>query len=111
MKLIQRLSCGLLMLTVSAMAFAKTEQITLKKDIGFGEEAVIFPTTRGEVIFNYFAFPDHVAKQIKPYKKGQCLEIQSKYGFFKDTGDGSYIQSIRPCNKKPQASTTTKVNR
>ncbi|ENW17425.1 hypothetical protein L313_1568 [Acinetobacter haemolyticus CIP 64.3 = MTCC 9819] len=96
---------------VSNVAMAKTEQITLKKDIGFGEEAVIFSTTQGEVIFNYFAFPDHVAKQIKPYKKGQCLEIQSKYGFFKDTGDGSYIQSIRPCNKKTQVSTTTKVNR
>ncbi|WP_265596701.1 hypothetical protein [Acinetobacter sp. ANC 3929] len=30
-----------------------------------------------------------VAKQLKPYKKRQCLEIQSKYGFFKDTGDGA----------------------
>jgi hypothetical protein len=44
--------------------------------------------------------PEKVAKQMKPFKKGQCLQIQSKNGFFKDTNDGQYIQSIRPCVKK-----------
>ena len=87
---------------LSTAAMAKTEQITLKANVHYGEEAVIFPTTKGEVIINSFALPTQVAKQLKPYKKGQCLEIQSKYGFFKDTGDGSYIQSIRPCKKNSQ---------
>ncbi|ENU91248.1 hypothetical protein F971_03213 [Acinetobacter vivianii] len=102
MKLIQLLNCGLLTMAVTSVAFAKTEQITLKANVHYGEEAVIFPTTKGEVILNSFALPIQVAKQLKPYKKGQCLEIQSKYGFFKDTGDGSYIQSIRPCKKNSQ---------
>lgn len=110
MKLIQLFSCGLLTLAVSSVAFAKTEQITLKANVHYGEEAVVFPTTRGEVILNSFALPIQVAKQLKPYKKGQCLEIQSKYGFFKDTGDGAYIQSIRPC-KKTAPATPTKANR
>ncbi|MCU4582494.1 hypothetical protein KTJ32_15985 [Acinetobacter gyllenbergii] len=110
MKLIQLFSCGLLTLAVSSVAFAKTEQITLKANVHYGEEAVIFPTTKGEVILNSFALPIQVAKQLKPYKKGQCLEIQSKYGFFKDTGDGAYIQSIRPC-KKTAPTTSTKANR
>lgn len=102
MKLIQIFTCGLLTLAASSMAFAKTEQITLKSNVHYGEEAVIFPTTKGEVILNSYTLPSQVAKQLKPYKKGQCLEIQSKYGFFKDTGDGSYIQSIRPCKKNSQ---------
>lgn len=110
MKLIQLFSCGLLTLAVSSAAFAKTEQITLKANVHYGEEAVVFPTTKGEVIINSFALPIKVAKQLKPYKKGQCLEIQSKYGFFKDTGDGAYIQSIRPC-KKTAPATSTKANR
>lgn len=46
-----------------------------------------------------YALPERVAKQIKPFKKGQCLEVQSKHGFFQDTGDGQYIQSIRPCKR------------
>ena len=78
--------------------------------MGFGEEAIIFPTTKGEVILNSFALPAQVAKQLKPYKKGQCLEIQSQYGFFKDTGDGQYIQSIRPC-KNASHLAVPKVNR
>lgn len=110
MKLIQLFICGLLTLVLSSAAFAKTEEITLKANVHYGEEAVVFPTTKGEVILNSFALPIHVAKQLKPYKKGQCLEIQSKYGFFKDTGDGAYIQSIRPC-KKPNPTTTKTTNR
>ncbi len=110
MKLIQLISCGLLTLAVSSTAFAKTEQITLKANVHYGEEAVVFPTTKGEVILNSFALPIQVAKQLKAYKKGQCLEIQSKYGFFKDTGDGAYIQSIRLC-KKTTSATSTKANR
>ncbi|ENU93966.1 hypothetical protein F971_00404 [Acinetobacter vivianii] len=110
MKLIQLLSCGLLTMVVTSMAFAKTEQITLKANVHYGEEAVVFPTSKGEVILNSFALPIQVAKQLKPYKKGQCLEIQSKNGFFKDTGDGAYIQSIRPC-KKPNQTTTKTTNR
>lgn len=94
----------------STAVMAKTEQITLKANVHYGEEAVVFPTTKGEVILNSFALPIQVAKQLKPYKKGQCLEIQSKYGFFKDTGDGAYIQSIRPC-KKTTPATSTKANR
>ncbi|WP_303297538.1 hypothetical protein [Acinetobacter pittii] len=38
-----------------------------------------------------------------------CLEIKSKHGFFKDTGDGQYIESIQPCSKKGLA--TPKVTR
>ncbi|EXH89938.1 hypothetical protein J606_1821 [Acinetobacter baumannii 318814] len=82
-------------------ANAKTEKITLKQPIDFGGEAVIFNTTKGEVILNIYALPENVAKQLKPFKKGQCLEVQSKYGFFRDTGDGQYIQSIRPCKSTP----------
>ncbi|VXA56065.1 MULTISPECIES: hypothetical protein [Acinetobacter] len=87
---------------LSTAAMAKAEQITLKANVHYGEEAVIFPTTKGEVILNSYALPSQVAKQLKPFKKGQCLEIQSKYGFYKDTGDGAYIQSIRPCKKNSQ---------
>ncbi|EXB05717.1 hypothetical protein J514_2709 [Acinetobacter sp. 1396970] len=53
--------------------------------------------------------PAKVVPQVKPFKKGQCLEIKSKYGFFKDTGDGQYIESIQPCSKKGLA--TPKVTR
>lgn len=91
---------GLSTLFTANSVMAKTEQIILTKNIQFGEEAVIFSTTKGEVFLNAYVLSDKVAKQIKPYKKGQCLEIQSKYGFFKDTGDGSYIQNIRTCVKK-----------
>ena len=110
MKNIKIISCGLFSVLISSVVIAKTEQITLKKDLGFGEEAVIFTTAQGERIFNYYAFPEKVAQQIKPYKKGQCLEIQSQYGFFKDTGDGQYIQSIRPC-KTTSGLAVPKVNR
>ena len=110
MKNLKIISCALFSLFFTTTVMAKTEQITLKKDVGFGEEAVIFPTTKGEVILNRYALPAAVAKQIKPYKKGQCLEIQSQYGFFKDTGDGQYIQRIRPC-KSPSALAVPKVNR
>ncbi|WP_462150462.1 hypothetical protein [Acinetobacter baumannii] len=65
-----------------------------------GEESVVFPTTKGEVILNSYAIPAKVVPQVKPFKKGQCLEIKSKHGFFKDTGDGQYIESIQPCSKK-----------
>ena len=41
MKLIQLLSCGLLTMAASSMAFAKTEQITLKANVHYGEEAVV----------------------------------------------------------------------
>lgn len=110
MKNIKIISCGLISLFLTTAVMAKTEQITLKKDLGFGEEAVIFPTTKGEVILNRYALTATVAKQIKSYKKGQCLEIQSKHGFFKDTGDGQYIQSIRPC-KSTTGLAIPKVNR
>ncbi|MCU4492232.1 hypothetical protein KTI63_07055 [Acinetobacter guillouiae] len=110
MKSIKIISCALISLFLTTAVMAKTEQITLKKDLGFGEEAVIFPTTKGEVILNSYALSATVAKQIKSYKKGQCLEIQSQYGFFKDTGDGQYIQSIRPC-KSTSGLAVPKVNR
>jgi hypothetical protein len=109
MKNIKIISCALISLFLTTAVMAKTEQITLKKDLGFGEEAVIFPTTKGEVILNRYALSAKVAKQIKSYKKGQCLAIQSKNGFFKDTGDGQYIESIQPCTKKGLA--TPKVSR
>ncbi|MDV7489260.1 hypothetical protein R4544_09050 [Acinetobacter baumannii] len=98
-KMVRLLTCGVLSLLMCSVATAKTEKITLKQNIGFGEEAVIFNTTKGEVILNMYALPERVAKQIKPFKKGQCLEVQSKNGFFQDTGDGQYIQSIRPCKQ------------
>ena len=110
MKSIKIISCAVFSLFLTTAVMAKTEQITLKKDLGFGEEAVIFPTTKGEVILNRYALSATVAKQIKSYKKGQCLEIQSKHGFFNDTGDGQYIQSIRPC-KSITGLVVPKVNR
>lgn len=108
MNSIKLIACGILSLSVSSIAFAKTEQVTLKSNVYFGEESVVFPTTRGEVILNSYAIPAKVVPHIKPYKKGQCLEIKSKHGFFKDTGDGQYIESIRLCAKKALA--TPKVN-
>lgn len=105
---IKLIACGILSLSVSSIAFAKTEQITLKANVYYGEESVVFPTTKGEVILNSYAIPAKVVPQVKPYKKGQCLEIKSKHGFFKDTGDGQYIESIQPCAKKGLA--TPKVN-
>ncbi|MBJ9947589.1 hypothetical protein I5729_00465 [Acinetobacter bereziniae] len=107
---IKIISCALISLFLTTAVMAKTEKIVLKKEVGFGEEAVIFPTTKGEVILNRYALSAAVAKQIKPYKKGQCLEIQSQHGFFKDTGDGQYIQSIRPC-RSPSSLAIPKVNR
>ncbi|HFP7023023.1 TPA: hypothetical protein ACHKB2_001072 [Acinetobacter baumannii] len=109
MSLIKLIACGILSFIVSSIAFAKTEQITLKANVYYGEESVVFPTTKGEVILNSYAIPAKVVPQVKPYKKGQCLEIKSKHGFFKNTGDGQYIQSIQPCTKKGLA--TPKVNR
>lgn len=106
---IKLIACGILSLSVSSIAFAKTEQITLKANVYYGEESVVFPTNKGEVILNSYAIPAKVVPQVKPYKKGQCLEIKSKYGFFKDTGDGQYIESIQPCAKKGLV--TPKVNR
>lgn len=103
-KMVRLLTCGLLSLLMCSVATAKTEKITLKRPIDFGGEAVIFNTTKGEVILNIYALPERVAKQLKPFKKGQCLEIQSKYGFFQDTGDGQYIQNIRPCKRTPSKS-------
>ncbi|EOX9162658.1 hypothetical protein ACPXFB_002508 [Acinetobacter baumannii] len=100
-KMVRLLTCGLLSLLMCSVATAKTEKITLTQPIDFGGEAVIFNTTKGEVILNMYALPERVTKQIKPFKKGQCLEVQSKYGFFQDTGDGQYIQSIRPCKRTP----------
>lgn len=106
---IKLIACGVLSLSLSSIAFAKTEQITLKANVYYGEESVVFPTTKGEVILNSYAMPAKVVPQVKPFKKGQCLEINSKYGFFKDTGDGQYIESIQPCSKKGLA--TPKVTR
>ncbi|HAW6997048.1 TPA: hypothetical protein JIR13_09790 [Acinetobacter baumannii] len=106
---IKLIPCGVLSLSLSSIAFAKTEQITLKANVYYGEESVVFPTTKGEVILNSYAMPAKVVPQVKPFKKGQCLEIKSKYGFFKDTGDGQYIESIQPCSKKGLA--TPKVTR
>ena len=100
MKIFKPLFCLLAALTLSNAALAKTEQVTLKKNLIFSGEAIIFPTTQGEVILNAYMLPQKVAKQMKPFKKGQCLQVQSKNGFFKDTNDGQYIQSIRPCAKK-----------
>ena len=106
---IKLIACGVLSISLSSFAFAKTEQITLKANVYYGEESVVFPTTKGEVILNSYAMPAKVVPQVKPFKKGQCLEIKSKYGFFKDTGDGQYIESIQPCSKKGLA--TPKVTR
>ena len=100
MKTFKFLFCFLAGLAISNVALAKTEQVTLKKNLILSGEAIIFPTTQGEVILNAYILPEKVAKQMKPFKKGQCLQIQSKNGFFKDTNDGQYIQSIRPCVKK-----------
>lgn len=109
MNLIKLIACGILSLSISSIVFAKTEQVILKANVYYGEESVVFPTTKGEVILNSYAIPAKVVPQIKPYKKGQCLEIKSKHGFFNDTGDGQYIENIRPCTKKSLA--TPKVTR
>ncbi|WP_224970432.1 hypothetical protein [Acinetobacter oleivorans] len=109
MNSIKLIACGILSLSVTSIAFAKTEQITLKSNVYYGEESVVFPTNKGEIILNSYAIPAKVVPQVKPYKKGQCLEIKSKHGFFKDIGDGQYIESIQPCAKKGLA--TPKVNR
>lgn len=100
MKNFKIMLCCLAGLVASNFAFAKTEQVTLKKNLILSGEAIIFPTTKGEVVLNASMLPEKVAKQMKPFKKGQCLQIQSQNGFFKDTNDGQYIQSIRPCAKK-----------
>lgn len=100
MKNFKVLLCLIFGITLSNAALAKTEQVALKNKITFGEEAIIFQTTKGEVILNMYALPEKVLKQMKPFKKGQCLQIQSKNGFFNDTNDGQYIQSIRLCPKK-----------
>ena len=93
MNFIKLITCGVLSLSISSIALAKTEQVTLKAN----------------VILNSYAIPAKVVPQVKPFKKGQCLEIKSKHGFFKDTGDGQYIESIQPCSKKGLA--TPKVTR
>ncbi len=100
MKFFNPLFCFLAALTLSNAALAKTEQVTLKKNLILSGEAIIFSTTKGEVILNASMLPEKVAKQMTSFKKGQCLQIQSQNGFFKDTNDGQYIQSIRPCAKK-----------
>ena len=100
MKNFKIMLCFLAGLAASNVALAKTEQVTLKKNLILSGEAIIFPTTKGEVVLNASMLPEKVAKQMKPFKKGQCLQIQSQNGFFKDTNDGQYIQSIRPCVKK-----------
>lgn len=100
MKNFKIMLCFLVGLAASNVALAKTEQVTLKKNLILSGEAIIFPTTKGEVILNASMLSEKVAKQMKPFKKGQCLQIQSQNGFFKDTNDGQYIQSIRPCAKK-----------
>lgn len=41
-KMVRLLTCGLFSLLMCSVATAKTEKITLKQNIGFGEEAVIF---------------------------------------------------------------------
>ncbi|MFG0635326.1 hypothetical protein [Acinetobacter soli] len=86
-------------LSLSATAMAKTEQIKLTRNLEMGEEAIIFTTAKGQVILNYYALADQVAKQLKPYKRGQCLQIQSRTGFYQQQDDGASIQSIRPCPK------------
>lgn len=100
MKNFKLLFCFLAGLAFSNAVLAKTEQITLKKNIVFSGEAIIIPTTKGEVVLIAALLSNSVAKQLKPFKKGQCLQVQSKNGFFKDTNDGQYIQSIQPCVKK-----------
>ena len=100
MKNFKIMLCFLAGLAASNVALAKTEQVTLKKNLILSGEAIIFPTTKGEVVLNASMLPEKVAKQMKPFKKGQCLQIQSQNGFFKDTNDGQYIQSIRPCVKQ-----------
>ena len=100
MKNFKILLCLIFGITLSNVALAKTEQVTLKKNLIVSGEAVIFPTTKGEVVLNTSMLSNQVVKQMKPVKKGQCLKIQSKNGFFNDTNDGQYIQSIRPCVKK-----------
>lgn len=100
MKNFKIILCCLAGFAASNVALAKTEQVTLKKNLILSGEAIIFPTTKGEVVLNASMLPEKVAKQMKPFKKGQCLQIQSQNGFFKDTNDGQYIQSIRLCAKK-----------
>ena len=100
MKNFKILLCLIFGITLSNVALAKTEQVTLKKNLIVSGEAVIFPTTKGEVVLNTSMLSNQVVKQMKPFKKGQCLQIQSKNGFFNDTNDGQYIQSIRLCPKK-----------
>ena len=100
MKNFKVLLCLIFGITLSNVALAKTEQVTLKKNLIVSGEAVIFPTTKGEVVLNTSMLSNQVEKQMKPFKKGQCLQIQSKNGFFNDTNDGQYIQSIRLCPKK-----------
>ncbi len=68
-----------------------------------------FQLLKAKSFLNSYAIPAKVVPQVKPFKKGQCLEIKSKHGFFKDTGDGQYIESIQPCSKKGLA--TPKVTR
>lgn len=99
MKRFKTIGLGLALM-ISSTAMAKTEQVKLTRAISFGEEAVFVSTTKGQVILNYYALSDQAARAlVKPTRKGQCLEIKSKNGFFKETGDGALIQSIRPCPK------------
>lgn len=69
LKMVRLLTCGILSLLMCSVANAKTEKITLKRPIDFGGEAVIFNTTKGEVILNLYALPVKVAEQLKPYKR------------------------------------------
>ena len=52
MKTFKFLFCFLAGLAISNVALAKTEQVTLKKNLILSGEAIIFPTTKGEVILN-----------------------------------------------------------
>ncbi|MCQ1048931.1 hypothetical protein ACLD0I_17895 [Acinetobacter baumannii] len=65
LKMVRLLTCGLLSLLMCSVANAKTEKITLKRPIDFGGEAVIFNTTKGEVILNLYALPALLHKDLK----------------------------------------------
>ena len=54
MKTFKFLFCFLAGLAISNVALAKTEQVTLKKNLILSGEAIIFPTSKGEVILNAY---------------------------------------------------------
>ncbi|HCW3745708.1 TPA: hypothetical protein OXK62_003811 [Acinetobacter baumannii] len=91
-------------LACSTAVMAKTETIQLKGDIYLsGEEAIVFPTRKGEVYFNAYAMSDQVSAQALKYRDKRCLVIQSKQGIYHPDEDGSGIQKIQTCPKQSKS--------